>query len=316
MNAHQPRVTPSHGYDGTYSSFQSAGIPIFGYDASANRFAAFNLEALAGNAAKFCQFTGKERDPESGLDYFGARYYGSALGRFTSPDWSAKPQAVPYANLADPQSLNLYSYVRNNPLGKADPDGHCSAPSGLKSGQVGVCIDYFISTKHVDEGMKLGHLGYGDNRGPTGTDTQGRYRTEVQLTITPGQSVDMKATPGISKTMVGPDLAGKQDTQSSMKVDDKGNMHIDLQTTAINGYQANGLPGRSGSIQGDVKLVVTPDGKVGTDAGGTRTPYPALEIYKYAPGQSPAQVLYAPQSSTSDDLNRGRVTPIPQVAPQ
>lgn len=32
------------------------------------------------------KFTGKERDSESGLDYFGAKYYGSALGRFTSPD--------------------------------------------------------------------------------------------------------------------------------------------------------------------------------------------------------------------------------------
>jgi RHS repeat-associated protein len=39
------------------------------------------------------RFTGKERDTESGLDYFGARYYGSTMGRFMSPDWSAKAQA-------------------------------------------------------------------------------------------------------------------------------------------------------------------------------------------------------------------------------
>lgn len=69
--------------------------------------------------------TGKERDAESGLDYFEARYYSSAMGRFMSPDWSAKEEPVPYAQLDDPQSLNLYSYVRNNPLAKADPDGHC-----------------------------------------------------------------------------------------------------------------------------------------------------------------------------------------------
>jgi hypothetical protein len=42
-----------------------------------------------------------------------------------SPDWSAKEDPVPYAILDDPQSLNLYGYVRNNPLSKADPDGHC-----------------------------------------------------------------------------------------------------------------------------------------------------------------------------------------------
>ncbi len=65
------------------------------------------------------QFTGKERDAESGLDYFGARYYGSALGRLTGPDQPFADQ-----NTNDPQSWNLYSYVRNNPLNRIDADGH------------------------------------------------------------------------------------------------------------------------------------------------------------------------------------------------
>jgi RHS repeat-associated protein len=69
-------------------------------------------------------FTGKERDVESGNDYMFARYYNSATGRFLSPDWSAKEEPVPYAKLDNPQSLNLYSYVYNNPLRTADPDGH------------------------------------------------------------------------------------------------------------------------------------------------------------------------------------------------
>lgn len=71
------------------------------------------------------RFTGKERDSESGLDNFGARYNASSLGRFMTPDWSAKPQGVPYALLGDPQSLNLYAYARNNPTSLYDPDGHC-----------------------------------------------------------------------------------------------------------------------------------------------------------------------------------------------
>ncbi len=71
------------------------------------------------------KFTGKERDNETGLDFFDARYFSAAQGRFTSPDWSASPQPVPYADLTDPQTLNLYGYVRNNPLSKSDPDGHC-----------------------------------------------------------------------------------------------------------------------------------------------------------------------------------------------
>jgi RHS repeat-associated protein len=69
-------------------------------------------------------FTGKERDSESGLDYFGARYLNSGLGRFLSPDWSAQAEPVPYAKLGDPQSLNLYSYVLNNPISSVDADGH------------------------------------------------------------------------------------------------------------------------------------------------------------------------------------------------
>ncbi len=69
--------------------------------------------------------TGKERDSESGLDYFGARYYSSNMGRWMSPDWADKPEAVPYSSLDNPQSLNLYGYVLNNPLSHADADGHC-----------------------------------------------------------------------------------------------------------------------------------------------------------------------------------------------
>ncbi|NDQ55762.1 MAG: RHS repeat-associated core domain-containing protein [Acidipila sp.] len=75
----------------------------------------------SGNTYKF---TSKERDAESGSDYFGARYYGSTMGRFMSPDWAAKAQPVPYAKLDNPQTLNLYAYVGNNPLSRRDPDGH------------------------------------------------------------------------------------------------------------------------------------------------------------------------------------------------
>jgi RHS repeat-associated protein len=64
-------------------------------------------------------FTGKERDTESGNDYFGASYYSSAMGRFSSPD----PSGLEYADPKNPQSLNLYSYVLNNPLHYVDPTG-------------------------------------------------------------------------------------------------------------------------------------------------------------------------------------------------
>jgi RHS repeat-associated protein len=74
------------------------------------------------NDSNHYKFTGKERDAETGLDYFGARYYSNGLGRFMTADWSAKPEAVSYSDLDDPQSLNLYSYVRNVPTSKVDLD--------------------------------------------------------------------------------------------------------------------------------------------------------------------------------------------------
>ena len=84
----------------------------------------FVADALSPAPALPSHFTGKERDTESGNDYMFARYYNSATGRFLSPDWSAKEEPVPYAKLDNPQSLNLYSYVLNNPLSHVDPDGH------------------------------------------------------------------------------------------------------------------------------------------------------------------------------------------------
>ncbi len=85
----------------------------------------------SGNDVSPLHFTGKQRDDETGLDYFDARYDASSLGRFMTPDWSAKVEPVPYAKLADPQSLNLYAYVLDNPTTSLDLDGHaCEEATG------------------------------------------------------------------------------------------------------------------------------------------------------------------------------------------
>jgi RHS repeat-associated protein len=76
------------------------------------------------NSNNTVKFTGQYRDTESNLDYFGARYYANVTGRFMSADWAGAPTSVPYAEFGDPQSLNLYSYVRNSPVVRVDADGH------------------------------------------------------------------------------------------------------------------------------------------------------------------------------------------------
>jgi len=77
-----------------------------------------NRNAYAPDTNVTIKFTGKERDSETGLDFFGARYFSGAQGRFTSPDPllnSAKPW--------DPQTWNRYTYGLNNPLKYFDPNG-------------------------------------------------------------------------------------------------------------------------------------------------------------------------------------------------
>jgi RHS repeat-associated protein len=73
------------------------------------------------------KFTGKRRDTESQLDYFGARYYSNVLARFANPDYTDEdegPVSIPFYNPSNPASLNMYSYAHNNPITNSDPDGH------------------------------------------------------------------------------------------------------------------------------------------------------------------------------------------------
>jgi RHS repeat-associated protein len=70
------------------------------------------------NVAQHYKFTGKERDSESGLDNFEARYLGSSLGRFMSAD-----PGNAGANPGNPQTWNAFAYGLNNPLYYTDPTG-------------------------------------------------------------------------------------------------------------------------------------------------------------------------------------------------
>lgn len=95
--------------------FASGGWPVW-----KGEFAPFGQELDTQFTANHYKFTGKERDTESGLDYFGARYYRSTIGRFTSPD----SLGAQVADSTNPQSWNFYSYGFNNPVRFTDPTGH------------------------------------------------------------------------------------------------------------------------------------------------------------------------------------------------
>lgn len=73
------------------------------------------------------QFTGYERDSETGLDFAQARYFAYGHGRFSSPD-----NFLNDTSAADPASWNLYAFVRNNPLNLVDPSGERVYVGGLE----------------------------------------------------------------------------------------------------------------------------------------------------------------------------------------
>lgn len=79
-------------------------------------FGSTRLDTQSSYWANDYKYTGKELDSDTGLYYYGARYYDASLGRFISVDpWGG--------DITDPQSLNKYSYVQNNPLKYVDPEG-------------------------------------------------------------------------------------------------------------------------------------------------------------------------------------------------
>lgn len=117
-----PAVAEIRFYHGDHLGSASVLVDATGALVERRAYHPFGGErATSGTDATDYSFTGKEFDAEVGLYYFGARYYDPTIGHFISPDPLYFENAE--KDLLDPQALNLYSYVRNNPLRNVDPDG-------------------------------------------------------------------------------------------------------------------------------------------------------------------------------------------------
>ncbi|MDO8669011.1 MAG: RHS repeat-associated core domain-containing protein [Candidatus Buchananbacteria bacterium] len=86
-------------------------------------FGGVRIDEKTGVFSEQKKFTGKELDKDTGLYYYGARYYDGRVGRFTGVDPAYWDSRYLSKLLVDPQSWNSYAYARNNPLRLIDPDG-------------------------------------------------------------------------------------------------------------------------------------------------------------------------------------------------
>jgi RHS repeat-associated protein len=222
-------------------------------------------------------FTGKERDSESNLDNFGARYDSSAMGRFMSPD----PKIPSIRHLVNPQKWNKYSYTLNNPLRYFDPDGMEELEIQLRA-----YIPQYAVWPYK-----------GDDRGPT-TSQAVTSRTEVTVRIQTDQS---KVLPGASP-MLGPDsekagqteniFTGRKATQTeglpmvtSAKFDSNGNAVITIQQSTVNPL----APPGTAPIRSDLTITIPSNGSTVTTTG-TVSGSPSFELNVFGEGGTATNV--------------------------
>jgi len=132
------------------------------------------------------KFTGKERDTESGNDYFGARYYASSMGRFMSVDPAFESEILEL-----PQTWNRYSYVYNRPTYSNDPDGRCPPCIGAL---VGGAIEggFDLGKQLYNNGGSLSNVNWRE----VGADTLGGAVTGGLAVATGGTSLVANAVIG------------------------------------------------------------------------------------------------------------------------
>lgn len=244
------------------------------------------------------RFVGKERDRETGLDYFGARYYGSRIGRFTSVD----PRKNIRGAIINPQKWNRYAYTLNNPLRYFDPDG-------LE--EVTITYRTFIPDATT---TVAGATFAGDNRSfSTAADASSRTSISVLIETDPA----IRANPIISQTSGAGesrrlDAGGNVIASATASVglpaargtrDAAGNPVINIQQNAKNPLSP-GPQGLTPGIRANLNVTVARDastasvsGKISAFPGhevlGARAGGATVPIGQFAPGlgRSPVSLL-------------------------
>jgi RHS repeat-associated protein len=250
---------------------------------------------VSGGDSNRYKFTGKERDSESGLDNFGARYNASSMGRFMTPD------SLNTLDLSHPQKLNRYAYANNNPLSNVDVGGHCTAPA-VSGGQVGICVESYIRARFLPGIINHLALAQGDNRGPN--PHGGTFRTQTLLSVDPStHEVKIQGqAPGKSCAIEGCYLGVNNSYLSKTTHDDKGNTYFTLTVYGENGYEANGKAGAPGGwIEMQFSFTVNSKGEVTVSNPETKG-YPSASIYSYDSGGNAQDVWQQTESGNINDL--------------
>jgi len=178
------------------------------------------------------QFTGYERDGETGSDFAEARYYSAALGRFSSVD----PVGVNLSRKIDPQRINAYVFVRDNPLKFVDTDGRdLTLAAGLKKSEQDRIIKNAIKLYRKESGRKA--LERMENSGTT-------YEFRVGRLPNKSSDVGVAENYGLTK----PDtLYGKKDEKTGkiISIDkDKITVGITLDLNKLDQTQRDILDGK------------------------------------------------------------------------
>jgi RHS repeat-associated protein len=224
---------------------------------------------VVNNDSNPYKFTGKERDPESGLDYFGARYFSSAMGRFSSTD----PKGLGVRHLLNPQKLNKYTYVLNNPLSLFDPNG---------MEEVTITFRTFIPQKSV---TFAGRTFAGDNRdfstAPNAssrtfitvrleTDASKRANPIISVTSGAGPTHQLDANGNVVKT--GTATSGLPTATATR--DANGNVVLNIQQAVKNPLTPQAL---TPAIDASLSVTVPQDAS-SVSVKGTIDDFPAAEL--------------------------------------